>query len=64
MSALLVGLSVAWLLVSLIQLCRRRSASVIYVPVIVVLPHEALTTPASGEDWLRRQLEALGKEDK
>jgi len=62
MGSLLLGLSVAWLLVSLIQLCHRRSVPVIYVPVIVALPHEALMAPASGEAWLRRQLEGLGKE--
>jgi hypothetical protein len=60
MSALLVGLSVAWLLLSLVQLCRRRSVPVIYVPVVIALPAPPPAEPAAEhEDWLRRQLEGL-----
>jgi len=61
METVLLGLWIFSLILSLGSRGRRRAVPVIYVPVIVALPHEALTAPASGEDWLRRQLEGLGQ---
>ena len=62
MEALLLGLSVSWLLVSLLQLCRRRTVPVIYVPVVFLLPPPPTAEPAPDhEAWMRRQLEGLGK---
>ncbi|MDO8475034.1 MAG: hypothetical protein Q7W02_02360 [Candidatus Rokubacteria bacterium] len=61
METLLLAL---WIVSLLLSLGSRRGASVLVVPVVVVLvPTPEAATPAlRGEDWLRRQLEGLGKE--
>lgn len=59
MEPLLLGL---WLVVLLLSLGSRRGASVLVVPVVLLVTPAAAQPAVDGEAWLKRQLEELEKE--
>lgn len=61
MSAVLIGL---WVFGLLLSLGSRRHASVlvVVVPVVLVASPDEGQPATGGEAWLRRQLEGLGTE--
>lgn len=58
MTALLTGLSIAWLIGALISLCRRQSRpQIVILPVMLV--RGDVTPDDTPETWARKQIDAL-----